>query len=335
MKRLLILLLVTAAVLSAQTQNERERVRAELERTDEMLRDAEDPVRRSGVAAAVAKLQEANSSQDLAWSDFRGSRLRMAVGRTVRARELVRQAVELARFDPERVRAEVRRTRERMNEIKPVVVRANVPRALELWRIAEGEQQTAERSLEAQRWLLALKFTKAARDHGMAAWRLVSRAASPERVERLVERVGALIDRVSPAVRSSGNARAIGLLDRAAGWLLDARAALARRDLWPALKRALAARDLALRAWEMSRGSVGPDMTEQALAETDRLLEDWADDIAAADKPEALRLLDQARAQQRLAVEHSAANRFAAAWAATANARRLVDRAVELIEAGQ
>lgn len=335
MKRLLLLLLVATALTLAQTQGERERVRAELERTDEMLRDAGEPVRRSGIAAAVERLDEAGRVQDLAWGDWRGNRLRMAVGRTVRARELVRQAVELARFDPERVRTEVRRTRERMNEAKPAVARANVPRALELWRIAEGEQQTAERSLEAQRWLLALKFTKAARDHALAAWRLVERSASPERVERLVERVGALIDRVSPAVRSSGNARAVGLLDRAAGWLIDARAALARRDPLPALKRALAARDLALRAWEMARGSVGPDMTEQALAETDRLLEDWADEITVAGKPEALRLLDQARAQQRLAVEHSAANRFAAAWAATANARRLIDRAVELVEAGQ
>lgn len=332
MKRLAILLLVAAAVLSAQTQNERERVRAEVERTDEMLRDAEGPVRQSGVAAAIARFGDARAMQDLAWGDFRGNRLRMAVGRTVRARELLRQALELARFDPRNIRTEVARTREKMNEAKPVVAQSGMPRALELWRIAEGEQQTAERSLEAERWLLALKFTKAARDHGLQAWRLVTRAANPERVRRLVERVGELVDRVGPAIRAGGNERAVALLDRAVGWLGEARSALEHREWGRALRRGLAARDLVLRAWQMSRGDVGPDMTEQALAETDRLLDDWSGEVTASDRPEAVRLLEQARAQQRLAREHAAANRFAAAWGATANARRLVDRAVELVE---
>ncbi len=56
--------------------------------------------------------------------------------------------------------------------------------------------------------------------------------------------------------------------------LAEARAALARREWGAALRRAVAARDLALRAWELARGKVGPDMTGQALEETDRLLDD-------------------------------------------------------------
>ncbi len=46
-------------------------------------------------------------------------------------------------------------------------------------------------------------------------------------------------------------------------------------------------------------------------------------------------MTEQAREQQRLAREHAAANRLADAWYSTARARRLVDRAADLVESGQ
>lgn len=337
MKRLILLALVIAGVGLAQNSGdrERERVRAELERTDAMLTEAEPRIRNSAVPEAVAKFEEARTVQQTARGDFQSNRLRMALGRTMRAREMLRAALQLVQIDPERIRTMVRTTRERMSEIGPAVLRAGIPRALELWRSAEAEQATAERSVTAGRWAMALKFARTARDHALAAWRLTVGPAGPERVQAAVERTARLMESVAAPVATSGNARATALLERAGNWLNEARRLLARRENALSLRRTLAARDLALRAWELVRGPTDAAMTDRVITETERLLAEWADDIAASDRPEPKLLLEQCRRRLALAREHAAAGRHAEAWRTATEARRALDQALSLIESGQ
>ncbi|MBN2537448.1 hypothetical protein JXB37_04125, partial [candidate division WOR-3 bacterium] len=162
MKYIAVLLAVFCAVGLAQSG---EKVRQELETTDRLLREAEPIVAQSGVAEALELFRQAEDKQRDAWrSHGRGEFIR-ALGETKNARFLVQRALELARLDPERVRAELRRTGDFINEHRALVIRSGVRLAIELGRIAESEQEGAVREFEARRYRMAFKLTMTARVH--------------------------------------------------------------------------------------------------------------------------------------------------------------------------
>lgn len=235
----------------------------------------------------------------------------------------------------ERARDEVRRTAEFITAHAQFVRSADDPRVRNLWQMAESELAAAEENLRRERFFLAVKFALAARGHARDAVELLRRAASPERLRRELERTDALLARVREAIGPAGNRRADELLARAEEWQARARAAFAEKRFPAALRLGLAARDLGLRAWEMVRGGGGPELAERAVAETDALLREWADDIRSSGNSAAIRLLDQALPRQEQARAHLAAKRFKAALADAGVARRLIKRAVELLPAGR
>jgi len=231
-----------------------------------------------------------------------------------------------------KVKDEIQKTARLMKEFTPLVNQSNNAQAQELWRMAQGEQSTAEDYLRKERYRLAVKFTLAARTHGRSALGIIKRKADPERLRRGLERTDALIARASEPIKSSGNQQAIDLLMKATDWQQQAWAAFKEKRFPQAVKLGLAARDLVLRAWESARRNVGIDLVERAIAENDGLIKEWSDDIRQAGNSEAQSLLDQAIGHQETARRHLADKKLKPALAEAGAARRLLKRAIELVQ---
>jgi hypothetical protein len=329
MKRSLLLMLVCLTLALAQSAQD---VAEELRRTDQVIRDAKPLVEASRIQEAKQLLVTAVEQQSNAWQAYDRKMLRRAQDLTLRARRSAQLAARLAEVDPERIREEVRRTASFMDETGPLIRRANDPRANELWKMAQSEQATAEDALRRQRYGIAAKFTLAAREHVRSAAAVLKRWIDPERVARVLDRTDEVIRRMAELVRASGNQKAMDLFDKAVELQRQARAALRDRRLMLAVKLSLAGRELLLKAWEIAQGRLTGEVVERAIAETDELIGEWTGIIRQPGNNQAGELLDQAVAHLDAARVHLAAQRLKPALAEANTARKLVKRAIELVQ---
>jgi len=339
MKWLSLVFLCFAPAASAQVSG---RVVEELRQTDQVIAEVRPVVEQSQVQEAKQLLAAAEEQQRAAWQAYENRLPRRALDLTQRARRNAHQAARLAkdpegerqRQEQEKVRAkeELRRTAEAIAEFGPLVRRANEPRANELWKIAEAEQATAEDAFGRARYGVALKFTLAAREHVRAAVSLLKRSVDPERVTQVLDRTDELIRRAVEPIRTSGNQRAVDLLAKAVALQSQARSALRERRWLPAVKLSLAARELLLKAWEMVRGQLTPELVEMAIAETEELIRQWSGTISRPGNTEAQRLLDQAVLRLDAARQHLAERRIKPALAEARTAHKLARRAIELAQ---
>jgi len=331
MKRLIfVCLLLLVGIAAAQT--ERERVRAELVKTDELLAEVKPIVDGARIEEARQLFRLATSSQQSAWSYFQRRLHGKAERLTRRARDLARQAKVAARIDPERVREEVRRTRDLMAEFGPAIVKADAPRANELWKMAQTEQSAAENHLAAARYGYALKFTLAAREHGKSAFAAISGRVGVERVKRELDRTDGLIEKARDRLGQVRTKRAAEVLNKAVELQRQAWQTSADNRSLAALRLTLASRDLLLRAWESGRSEVTAELVEQALAENEAFISDWAESIRATADTPAAKLLEQGVIHHETARELLGQRRLKPALAECHTARRLLQRAAELVQ---
>jgi tetratricopeptide (TPR) repeat protein len=316
----------------AFAQAQQQRVRDELVKTDQVIAEVKPIVERSGIEEARQLLKWATDLQQAAWQAFQGSLFGKAKDLTMRARERARQAKLVADINPDKVREEVRRTRDVMTEFGPAIIKANDPRANELWKMAQTEQRAAEDYLARARYGYALKFTMAAREHGKAAFAAIRGRVDIERVKRELDRTDALIEKAQARLGSGISQRATDVLNKAIELQRQARQALADGKPLQALKLTLAARDLLLRAWEAGRPKVTPDLVEQALVENDALIAEWSDVIRKAGDTKAAGLLDQGIQHQEIARGLFQKQLLKPALAECSPARKLLKRAVEMIQ---
>ena len=331
MKRLIVVCLLLL-VGAAAAQTERERVRAELVKTDELLAEVKPIVDGARIEEAGQLFKWAASLQQSAWSSFQRKLHGRAKDLTLRARERARQARVAAGIDPDRVREEVRRTLDAMAEFGPAIVKANVPRANQLWKMARTEQSAAENHLAASRYGYALKFTLAAREHGRAAFAAIRGRVGVERVERELDRTDGLIEKARGRLGQTAARRATEVLNKAVELQRQARQAFSENRPLAALRLTLAARDLLLRAWEAGRAGVTLELVEQAMAENDALISDWAEAIRAGGETPAAQLHKQGIRHQENARELLGQRQPRLALAECHKARRLLQRAVELVQ---
>ena len=332
MKRLILVSLILFAGL-AFSQTQQQRVHDELAKTDQIISEAKPVVERSGIEEARQLLRWATNVQQSAWQAYQGKQLPRAKDLTLRARVRAKQArVVATSINKDRVREELRRTRDAMAEIGPAIIKANDPRVNELWKMAQTEQRTAEGYLAKARYGYALKFTMAAREHGKVALAAIRGQVDIERVKRELDRTDALIEKAQAKVGSGISQRATDILNKAIELQRQARQVLAYRQPIKALKLTLAARDLLLRAWEAGRPTVTSELVEQALAENDALIADWADDIRAQGDTPAAGLLDQGIQHQEAARGLFQKELLKPALAECRIARNLLKRAVEMVQ---
>jgi len=164
---------------------------------------------------------------------------------------------------------------------------------------------------------------------------MIRRSINPDRVRRVIDRTDALLERAAGPVKASGRERAIQMLQKAMEMQVQAKTAFGNRQLVLALRLTLAARNIAWRAWELAVGGAGPDLTRQALAETDELLAEWPQAITDAGAPDAAQLLAQAQGLQQTARDSFAADNCRAAFVATTRAHRLLQRAIDIVQSGE
>lgn len=330
MKTLFITLLSTfllGSLAFAQSGEEAEKARQELESTDRLIERAEPTIVASSNQEAVGLLHEARRLQTDAWGQFRQRRWRQARYGTEQARLRIRRALELVEVDPEKVADEIRRTAELLADAGPVVRRSGLREAEELLRLALGEQETARRYYDTRRYALAFRFTRAARQHAREALERVRRRGGREQVAVELERTDELLARARE--RAGDEDRAREVLKRAENLQRQARESFELDRLWPALKLTLAARNLLIRAWETARDGVDADLVEAVVVENDRLIAEWRAPVERDGDEEAKRLFRAATELQVRVRARLAAREYGPAYREANQVRRMLNRTIE------
>lgn len=328
---LVICLLALGVPAFGQGSDEAPKVRQELENTDRLIERAEPLVRESANEEPLALLNEAKELQARAWNQFRQRRYPLALYTTNQARLRLRRALELVGVDPDKVAGEIRRTAELLAEAAPVVRRSGVREAEELLRLALGEQEAARRYYDARRYALALRFTRAARNHAREALERVRQRGGRERVASELDRTDALLVRARE--RAGDEDRAREVLKRAESLQKQARESFELDRLLPALRLTLAARNLLVRAWEAARGAVDADLVEAVVAENDRLVAEWRASIERDGDVEAKNLFQRALEIQVRVRARLAAREYGPAYREANQVRRMLNRAIESLHA--
>jgi hypothetical protein len=224
----------------------------QIERTDDVLKRAQDKVGLTGSQKAVSLLENAIKTQIEAREFFRGNRLRIALKATLKARESAVRAVEIAgsdRYNAYFVERELHRTDELIAKAADMaeelgsngVIRGLLGNAREM-------QSQAYVSYRSDDMRAAMNKTSRAREITRKALKRMEKDFQPERVERFLHHNDRLISEVSEVFSELPNAEAERLLEIAIEHQKAASAAFSRGDLQAAIVEAKAARELVSKA---------------------------------------------------------------------------------------
>ena len=201
-------------------------IQRELEMTDLRIERAETIVAGSDNDAARLELEQAVLLQTRAKEEFAAGHPRIALDLTYRARGHADRAIALVRGlpDPDRVRAQLDRTRELVERVRDPIEECGNERARAMLHAATEMQRRAEAAAAASRYLAALQLTRGARERALDALRLCNlqedlRDSSERALRRTDEVISRAQDRVSEHASEQARqtlARAIDLQDRAA-----------------------------------------------------------------------------------------------------------------------
>ena len=167
----LLALSLIAAPARAQTAED---VRIALERTDDLIARATEIVSGTENLQAQSELGFAVRLQAEARSEFGAGHYAIALDLTRRARLHADKAIAIVQGlpDPDRVLAQLERTRELLERARERVAECDVDRARALLRAAVEMQARAEASAREGRYLAALQLTMSARERAHRALRM-------------------------------------------------------------------------------------------------------------------------------------------------------------------
>ncbi len=244
-----------------------ERVRFALERTDERIELAQSLVAGSNnaqaqleVDAAVGLQGQAKSvfSQALAATgDVQLRLLREALDLTFRARAHADRAIAIIQGlpDPERVLAQVERTRELLERARDRIEECDHDRARALLRVAIEMQDRAENAVHESRYLAALQLTLSARERALRALRLCNMEENlQEAADRALRRTDEVLARARDVVGDADSEQARNLLARAERVQDEAHAQFRAEHFEACLRLTQTARNLAHRAIRLAEG---------------------------------------------------------------------------------
>lgn len=330
-------LIITVLVigLGAQTANAQGGVEArrELELTDALLLKAQRLVIDEGCPSKKAHelLDQARNLQQEAWMAHNRGQHRLALSGTRAARGLAQEAIKIA----ERWRFVVRQiqsTRELLDEATKMVRVSQNPRAAALLEMALSQFERGQGALREgqieQAFHLLKNANKLARE---IITMLQQEDVGRERVGRELDRTDRLIDKARPLIEESGDEKARALLDRGVQTQIKAREFFNQGRYELAHQLTLNARELLVKALRMVEGLISPERVTGAIAATDELMERVRSIIMESQNREAVALFLSAGNHQDKAKGLLAAQRYELALAQTKIARRLVDRALELL----
>ena len=220
-------------------------VRRQIDQTDEILRRARDKIGASINQTAISLLEIALGIQVEAHGFLRGNRLKIALKATLKARETVNRALDIAGSSLT-VEKELRRTDELIDRARS--------RALELGSngsvrdAIEGARSTqlkAREEYESGNLKAARTRTMKARDLSRKALKLMERDFQPQRIERFLDQTDRIISELGERLSESPHAGAGRLLDVAIQHQKRAREAYSTGGMETVMVEAKAARELA------------------------------------------------------------------------------------------
>lgn len=241
-----------------ESNNNPNTVDRQIERTDEIIKRAQDIVGVVDNQKAVSLLEIAVTTQLEAKEFFKDNRLKIALTATLKSCEMAKRAIDLAesdRDDKSLVERELHRTDE-------LIVRA-VDRAdrlgsngtvSELLQGAEDIQITAHDDLRAGKLRAAMDRTGRARDVTNKALKRMEEDIKPERIRKYIEQTDRLISRAKESLLESPNSEAEKLLDTAIGYQTNASSSFSENSLETAMVEAKAARELVNKALTLIGG---------------------------------------------------------------------------------
>jgi len=332
---LTVLMLSTAlGTGNARAQNVAADVRSELKATDAMLLKAKRLVIDENCPSQRARdlLIRARDIQKQAWGAFGNGFGRAALTATKRARDLAGEAIKIA----ERwnfVKQHIQKTADLIELASEMVAAQPDPQAAILLESAVGQFERGKEALRSgqveQAYHLLKNANRLARD---IISRLEEYRPGGDRVLRELERTDRLIAKAGPDIAESGDEKAQQLLDRARQVQAQAYTVFEQGRYQLAHGLTLEARKLTAKAWAMVSGPVSPERVQQALTATDELIDRLRPVIMESGHEDAIELFRSAGSHQEKAKAALAEGHYKVALAQTKIARRLVDRALEMVQ---
>jgi hypothetical protein len=230
-------------------------VRREIERTDDVLSNAQDLIRESQSQKAGSLLEQAVRTQTEGKEFLHGNRLKIALKATLKARETARKATDIAGIKSDRA-SQLHREIDRTDELiakaaqraDELGVDGQVHRLLDNAREA---QQLAKTQFEVLNYKIALKQTNKARESAKEALSKMESDLQPDRIDKMIQQNDHLVENVREMLRENKNAKASEFIDVATDHQRRAKDALANGKDDIAIVEAKAARELAERARDM------------------------------------------------------------------------------------
>lgn len=294
---------------AAWTALDSDRLRAELDRTDEVIQRAAESIRGCTSAKAKVLLERASDLQLRARRQFGSggptTPSRPVLDLTRRARELAVDAIEHCQSESRTLDAlatTLEATRQRLVQARSAVSESPSVETRRLLEAGAWQLEKAEEAYRAGEHRRAVMLCGAAR--GLIDRALVSGHAgsghgttTPSRVESALERTDMILAEVRAAEGADQQPQAIVLLRQADREQERARALYAEEKPLLALRRTQAARRPALDALALLQRGPDADQAKAAMETTARLLEHSREEIRGSGSGEAIRLLDAAETQ--------------------------------------
>jgi hypothetical protein len=234
-------------------------VQDEIARTDMRIERADEVLARNPNPDAQQFLDNAKLIQARAKSAFAARQPVIALRLTRQARGAADRAISMVQGlpDPERVTAQLERTREIIERARDRAGDCSVDRARYLLQVATAMEQRAEDAAHEERYLAALQLTMSARERALRALRLCNVADNArESAEQAMGRTDEVITRAQEAVSAHGSELARQALGRATTTQGEARREFLADRFESCLRLTQAARTFATHALRLSGGSI-------------------------------------------------------------------------------
>ena len=234
-------------------------VQDEIARTDMRIERADLLLARGRHPEAQPFLDNAKLIQARAKSAFAARQPGIALRLTLQARGAADRAISMVRGlpDPERVTAQLQRTRELLERTRDRIGECPVDRARFLLQVATAMEQRAEDAAHEERYLAALQLTMSARERVLAALRLCNVGDNArETAERALGLTDGIIARAQDAVSARGDEPARRALARAMALQTEARREFLADHFESCLRLTQTARTFATRALRLAGGSI-------------------------------------------------------------------------------
>jgi hypothetical protein len=254
---LAVLLAILPTTRAGAQDSASDRVQTALETTDRRIEQAQFVVSNADNERAQAELDLAVDIQGRARSAFVAIQLELALRLTLEARGHADRAIAIVKGlpDPDRVLAQLERTRELLERARERVEECDNDRARAMIRTAFEMQLRAETAARDGRFLAALQLTMSARERGLKALRLCNLDENlHDAAERALQRTDEVVLRAQDVVTAGSSEVARRALARAIDLQQNARAQFREGRFEACLRLTHLARASAFRAIRLAEG---------------------------------------------------------------------------------